>query len=81
VNVAELKKDLSAVDTLTQFLHRVEEIHTLLDDSIILAGSEAYVAALSEFSEFISQMSSFEKKMNQSIPEVSEFIFEVGGGG
>lgn len=46
VNVAELKKDLAAVDNLTQFLRRVEEIHTLLDDTIVLAGSEAYVAAL-----------------------------------
>jgi len=46
VNVAELRKDLAAVNTLTQYLRQVEEIHGLLDDSVLMAGSEAYVAAL-----------------------------------
>ena len=46
VDVGELKKDVAAVNTLTQLLRQVEEIQTLLDDTVVLAGSEAYVAAL-----------------------------------
>ena len=46
VDVAELRKDLDAVENLTQFRRQVEEIFTLLDDTVMLAGSEAYVASL-----------------------------------
>jgi len=46
VDVAELRKDLEAVENLTQFRRQVEEIFTLLDDTVMLAGSEAYVASL-----------------------------------
>lgn len=46
LDVAELRKDLEAVDALTQFRRQVEEIYTLVDDTVMLAGSEAYVAAL-----------------------------------
>ena len=46
VNVTELKKDVDAVNTLTLFLRQLDEIHDLVEDTIMLAGSEAYVAAL-----------------------------------
>jgi len=46
VEVAELRKDLEAVNVLTQFRREVEETRALVDDTIMLAGSEAYVAAL-----------------------------------
>ena len=47
ISVAEMKKDLEAVKTMLNILNRLEEIYNLLDDSILLAGSEAYTAALS----------------------------------
>jgi len=37
---------VEAVNTLTQYLRRVEELRDLIDDTVMLAGSEAYVAAL-----------------------------------
>lgn len=46
MSTGELKKDVDAVNTLTRYLRRVEEIRDLLDDTVMLAGSEAYVAAL-----------------------------------
>jgi len=46
MSTAELKKDMDAVNTLTQYLRRVEELRDLIDDTVMLAGSEAYVAAL-----------------------------------
>jgi FixJ family two-component response regulator len=47
VNIAELKKDLEAVKAMVTILRKLEELTSMLDDSIILAGSEAYAAALS----------------------------------
>ncbi|MGD9488602.1 MAG: hypothetical protein AB7W47_11310 [Calditrichaceae bacterium] len=46
MNVAELNKDVKAVETLTQFFRQVEDVYKQLDDTIMLAGSEAYVASL-----------------------------------
>jgi hypothetical protein len=47
VNVAELKKDMEAVEVMLNILHQMEELTAKLDDSILLAGSEAYTASLS----------------------------------
>jgi len=43
----EFRKDFVAVQTLTTVLRRVEKFHDMLDDTILLCGSEAYKAALS----------------------------------
>ncbi|MCK9617888.1 MAG: hypothetical protein M0R21_08645 [Lentimicrobiaceae bacterium] len=47
INLDEMEKDVKAVKYLLTFIHSIEEMNTLLDDSILLAGSEAYIAALS----------------------------------
>jgi len=46
MDVAELKVDVIAVNTLTEFRDRLRQILGLLDDTIMLSGSEAYMAAL-----------------------------------
>jgi len=46
VDVAELKTDVDAVSTLLQFLRPLEQLFEILDDTVMLSGSEAYVAAL-----------------------------------
>jgi hypothetical protein len=47
VNVAELKKDMAAVVAMQTILRDIEESTSKLEDSILLAGSEAFSAALS----------------------------------
>ncbi len=47
VNIAELKKDMEAVKAMQSILRQLEELTTLLDDSVLLSGSEAYIASLS----------------------------------
>ncbi len=46
ISVPELQKDVEAVQTLTSIFRKVEDLHRKLEDTIMLAGSEAYVAAL-----------------------------------
>ncbi len=46
VNVGELKTDLTAVDDLKDIVRPLEALVHNLDDSVMLSGSEAYVAAL-----------------------------------
>ena len=46
VDVAEMKKDIDAVMALQTIYRALNEIHSALDDSILLAGSEAFMAAL-----------------------------------
>ena len=46
VDVAEMKKDIDAVIALQTIYRALNEIHSALDDSILLAGSEAFMAAL-----------------------------------
>ncbi|MDD5766291.1 MAG: hypothetical protein PHW79_08630 [Candidatus Marinimicrobia bacterium] len=46
IDVAEMRIDLQAVTTLTELFRRVEKIYDILDDSILLCGSEAFKAAL-----------------------------------
>ena len=46
IDLAEFQKDLDAVETLRGLYHPLAQITKMLDDSILLAGSEAYVAAL-----------------------------------
>jgi hypothetical protein len=46
VNVAEMKKDIDAVTALQTIYRALNEIHSALDDSILLSGSEAFMAAL-----------------------------------
>ena len=47
VDLVEFKKDLDAVEQLRQLSGPIEEISKALDDTMTVAGSEAYVAALS----------------------------------
>ncbi len=49
LNKSELSKDVTAVETLNGFSKQLAQITTGLDDTIMLAGSEAYVAALSYY--------------------------------
>ena len=60
VDIPEMKKDVEAVSELTQYFRAVEELHEHLDDTIMLAGSEAYVAALAFYNSV-----KFASKMNQ----------------
>ncbi len=46
VNVDELEVDLKAVNQLSQLYRQAEKMCTGLNDTIMLSGSEAYVAAL-----------------------------------
>ncbi len=50
LNVQEFKVDLEAVYQLTELLRTVDQLSTLLNDTVLLAGSEAYEAALSFYS-------------------------------
>ena len=47
VDVTEFKKDINAVEQLRQLSTPLDEITKALDDTMTVAGSEAYVAALS----------------------------------
>ncbi len=49
MDVAELKKDVDAVGTLTELARPIEQLNRTLDDTIMLAGSEAYVASLAYY--------------------------------
>ena len=46
VDVAEMKKDIDAVIALQTIYRKLNELHSELDDTIMLAGSEAFTAAL-----------------------------------
>ncbi|MBU2494672.1 MAG: hypothetical protein KJ571_18780 [Bacteroidetes bacterium] len=49
LNVDELKIDMKAVGQLKAFFLPLEQLNANLDDTILLAGSEAYVAALAYY--------------------------------
>jgi hypothetical protein len=49
MNVNEMKIDLDALNTLTEFYRPLEQIISGLDDTMMLSGSEAYIAALSYY--------------------------------
>lgn len=49
MNVPEMKIDLDALNTLTEFYRPLEQIISGLDDTMMLSGSEAYIAALSYY--------------------------------
>ncbi len=46
LNVPELKKDVEAVEVLTEFNRTLSRLNDNVEDTIMLAGSEAYSAAL-----------------------------------
>jgi len=46
MDAVELKTDFEAVTALTEFYNRIEQLAELLNDTIILSGSEAYKSAL-----------------------------------
>ena len=46
VDVAELRKDLQAIETLRPFYNSLSHLVKGLEDTIMVAGSEAYLAAL-----------------------------------
>ncbi len=50
LNVEEFKVDLEAVYQLTELLRTVDQLSDLLNDTVLLAGSEAYEAALTFYS-------------------------------
>jgi len=49
LDLNEMTKDISAVETLNGIANALAQITTGLDDTIMLAGSEAYVASLSYY--------------------------------
>jgi len=49
LNTSEMTKDLAAVNALNNFLKPLQQIIAGLDDTVMEAGSEAYVAALSYY--------------------------------
>jgi hypothetical protein len=49
LNVAELSKDVDAAEILNSIAVPLEQILTGLEDTMMLAGSEAYIAALSYY--------------------------------
>lgn len=46
LDLDELKKDLALVNDLKQLLDKSVQLHQMLEDTIMLAGSEAYLGAL-----------------------------------
>jgi hypothetical protein len=46
VDVAELRKDLNAIELLRPIFNGVNQIAKSLEDTMMIAGSEAYIAAL-----------------------------------
>ena len=46
LNVPELRRDVEAVETLQEFSRKLSQLNENLGDTIMLAGSEAYSAAL-----------------------------------
>jgi hypothetical protein len=49
VDTAEMKRDFKAVDDLQSRARKLRQILSNVDDTVTLAGSEAYVAALSYY--------------------------------
>lgn len=49
MNVPEMKKDFDASSQLLPLLRIVEQISSNLNDTVMMAGSEAYIAALSYY--------------------------------
>lgn len=49
LNAQEMKKDFDVVEALTPLKQLVDQLQNDLNDTIMLAGSEAYVAALSYY--------------------------------
>ncbi|MBN1251297.1 MAG: hypothetical protein JXA16_04115 [Bacteroidales bacterium] len=47
IDLEEMKVDMAAVETLRSIQNTVAQINSSIDDSMMLSGSEAYVAALS----------------------------------
>jgi hypothetical protein len=44
-----LNKDVNAVNTLSSILKQLEQVTESIDDTMMLAGSEAYIASLSYY--------------------------------
>ena len=49
LSIPELKKDVDAFEVLNKFNNPLNELYIAIEDTVILAGSEAYVAALSYY--------------------------------
>lgn len=49
MDVPEMKKDFEATSQLLPLLRMVEQIESNLNDTVMMAGSEAYIAALSYY--------------------------------
>ena len=49
VDVPELQVDVEAVSALLDFLRPLQQVYSNLNDTIMLSGSEAYVAALAYY--------------------------------
>jgi len=46
LNVEDMKVDIAACEDLLPILAEIETLHSALEDTIMLSGSEAYIAAL-----------------------------------
>lgn len=49
-DAAEFKSDMTLYDTLLPFLQKATKLQELLDDTLVLVGSDLYVAALDHYS-------------------------------
>jgi hypothetical protein len=49
-DAAEFKSDMALYDTLVPFLQKATKLQELLDDTLVLVGSDLYVAALDHYS-------------------------------
>ncbi len=46
LNVADLQVDMAAIQSLLPIAHTIEQFNSMLQDTLMLCGSEAYIAAL-----------------------------------
>jgi hypothetical protein len=49
INIPELKKDIELVESISRILRPLKQLEKKLEDSVLLAGSEAYIPSLAIF--------------------------------
>jgi hypothetical protein len=71
VDIEEFQKDLDAIGLLRELQHPLEATRDMVDDSLMLAGSEAYTAALSIYD-------SLKSAAKHGSPEAQAAIADLG---
>lgn len=49
INIPEIRKDIELIESITKILHPLKQLEKKLEDSALLAGSEAYIPSLAIF--------------------------------